>query len=56
MLQKEVADRLVARVGTGEYGVLTILTAFRADVTCVCSRFRRAPFGQRQRSIPRSCD
>ena len=27
MLQKEVADRLVAKVGTGEYGVLTVLTA-----------------------------
>ena len=35
MLQKEVADRLVARVGTGEYGVLTVLTALRADVTRV---------------------
>ena len=33
MLQKEVADRLVARVGTGEYGVLTVLTALSADVT-----------------------
>lgn len=33
MLQKEVADRLVARVGTGEYGVLTVLTALQADVT-----------------------
>lgn len=37
MLQKEVADRLVARVGTGEYGVLTILTALHADVTRVLS-------------------
>ena len=27
MLQKEVADRLVAKVGTGDYGVLTVLTA-----------------------------
>ncbi len=35
MLQKEVADRLVARVGTGDYGVLTILTALHADVTRV---------------------
>ena len=35
MLQKEVADRLVARVGTGDYGVLTVLTAVRADVTRV---------------------
>ena len=26
MLQKEVADRLVAKVGTGDYGVLTVLT------------------------------
>ena len=32
MLQKEVADRLVAKVGTGEYGVLTVLTALNADV------------------------
>jgi 16S rRNA (adenine1518-N6/adenine1519-N6)-dimethyltransferase len=37
MLQKEVADRLVARVGTGEYGVLTVLTAVHADVTRVLS-------------------
>ena len=37
MLQKEVADRLVAKVGTGEYGVLTILTALRADVTRILS-------------------
>jgi 16S rRNA (adenine1518-N6/adenine1519-N6)-dimethyltransferase len=32
MLQKEVADRLVARPGTGEYGVLTISTALGAEV------------------------
>ena len=37
MLQKEVADRLVARVGTGEYGVLTVLTRLNADVTRVLS-------------------
>jgi 16S rRNA (adenine1518-N6/adenine1519-N6)-dimethyltransferase len=37
MLQKEVADRLVARVGTGEYGVLTVLTGLHADVTRVLS-------------------
>jgi len=37
MLQKEVADRLVASVGTGEYGVLTVLTALHADVTRVLS-------------------
>lgn len=35
MLQKEVADRLVARTGTGDYGVLTIQTALHADVTRV---------------------
>lgn len=35
MLQKEVADRLVARVGTSDYGVLTVLTGLRADVTRV---------------------
>lgn len=33
MLQKEVADRLVASPGTGEYGVLTITTALGAEVT-----------------------
>jgi len=47
MLQKEVADRLVAKVGTGEYGVLTVLTALRADVTRLLSlppgAFRPAP-------------
>lgn len=37
MLQKEVADRLTAKVGTGDYGVLTILTALHADVTRVLS-------------------
>ena len=37
MLQKEVADRLVAKVGTGEYGVLTVLTALNANVTRVLS-------------------
>ncbi len=47
MLQKEVADRLVAAVGTGDYGVLTMLTALGADVTRVLSlppgAFRPAP-------------
>lgn len=37
MLQKEVADRLVAKTGTGEYGVLTVQTAVHADVTKVLS-------------------
>lgn len=32
MLQLEVAERLVATVGTKDYGVLTIFTALRADV------------------------
>lgn len=32
MLQKEVADRLVARPGTADYGALTIQTALAADV------------------------
>jgi 16S rRNA (adenine1518-N6/adenine1519-N6)-dimethyltransferase len=32
MLQREVADRLRARAGTKEYGVLTVLTALHADV------------------------
>lgn len=47
MLQKEVADRLVARPGTGDYGVLTLSTMLRADVTRVLSlppgAFRPAP-------------
>jgi len=47
MLQKEVADRLVAEVGTGAYGVLTVLTAVTADVSRVLSlppgAFRPAP-------------
>jgi 16S rRNA (adenine1518-N6/adenine1519-N6)-dimethyltransferase len=33
MLQAEVADRLAAVPGTGEYGVLTLLTALGAEVT-----------------------
>lgn len=33
MLQREVADRLVARRGTAEYGVLTVLTTVHAQVT-----------------------
>jgi 16S rRNA (adenine1518-N6/adenine1519-N6)-dimethyltransferase len=33
MLQKEVADRLVAAPGTSEYGVLTLQAALAADVT-----------------------
>ena len=37
MLQKEVADRLVASPGTSEYGVLTLQTALAADVTRVLS-------------------
>jgi 16S rRNA (adenine1518-N6/adenine1519-N6)-dimethyltransferase len=32
MLQREVADRLAAAVGTKEYGVLTILTGLQASV------------------------
>jgi 16S rRNA (adenine1518-N6/adenine1519-N6)-dimethyltransferase len=32
MLQKEVADRLVAEPGTGDYGVLAIQVALLADV------------------------
>ena len=47
MLQAEVADRLTARVGTGEYGVLTLLTTLHADVTPVLAlppgAFRPAP-------------
>jgi 16S rRNA (adenine1518-N6/adenine1519-N6)-dimethyltransferase len=47
MLQKEVADRLSARAGTADYGVLTLTTQMRADVTRVLSlppgAFRPAP-------------
>jgi 16S rRNA (adenine1518-N6/adenine1519-N6)-dimethyltransferase len=32
MLQREVADRLLANVGTGDYGVLSVLVAVHADV------------------------
>jgi 16S rRNA (adenine1518-N6/adenine1519-N6)-dimethyltransferase len=47
MLQREVADRLVATPGTKDYGVLTIFTAAHADVTRVLTlppgAFRPAP-------------
>jgi 16S rRNA (adenine1518-N6/adenine1519-N6)-dimethyltransferase len=47
MLQLEVADRLAARAGTKDYGVLTILTATQADVkrllTLPSGAFRPAP-------------
>jgi len=47
MLQEEVAERLIAVPGTGEYGVLTICTALGADVTRLLSlppgAFRPAP-------------
>jgi 16S rRNA (adenine1518-N6/adenine1519-N6)-dimethyltransferase len=47
MLQKEVADRLVARPGTGDYGVLTLSTMIRADVVRLLDlppgAFRPAP-------------
>ncbi len=47
MLQLEVADRLVARPGTKDYGVLTIFTALHADVRRVLTlppgAFRPAP-------------
>ncbi len=33
MLQADVADRLLARPSTGEYGVLTLVTALSAEVT-----------------------
>jgi len=35
MLQADVADRLVARPSTGEYGVLTLVTSLSAEVTRV---------------------
>ena len=37
MLQKEVAERLIAEPGTGDYGVLTITAALGADITRVLS-------------------
>jgi 16S rRNA (adenine1518-N6/adenine1519-N6)-dimethyltransferase len=37
MLQKEVADRLLARPGTKDYGVLSILVQLEAEVTRVLS-------------------
>ena len=47
MLQQEVADRLLAEAGTGEYGVLTILVRMQADVTRLLTlppgAFRPAP-------------
>jgi 16S rRNA (adenine1518-N6/adenine1519-N6)-dimethyltransferase len=47
MLQREVADRLIARPGTKDYGVLTIFTAARAEVTRLLTlppgAFRPAP-------------
>jgi 16S rRNA (adenine1518-N6/adenine1519-N6)-dimethyltransferase len=47
MLQREVADRLVAKPGTKDYGVLTISTAVHADVerllTLPPGAFRPAP-------------
>lgn len=47
MLQKEVADRLVARPGTSDYGILTLSTMIRADVTRVLTlppgAFRPSP-------------
>ena len=47
MLQREVADRVAACVGTRDYGILTILTAIRADVGRVLElppgAFRPAP-------------
>lgn len=33
MLQREVADRIIAKPGTAEYGVLSVLLQWRADAT-----------------------
>ena len=47
MVQKEVADRLAAKPGSGDYGVLAVLTRMRADVTTLLTlppgAFRPAP-------------
>ncbi len=37
MLQREVADRLLARPGTAEYGVLSVFIQWRAEVTRLLS-------------------
>jgi 16S rRNA (adenine1518-N6/adenine1519-N6)-dimethyltransferase len=33
MLQEEVADRLVAKAGTKDYGILSVMTQYATDVT-----------------------
>jgi 16S rRNA (adenine1518-N6/adenine1519-N6)-dimethyltransferase len=47
MLQREVAERLAARVGTKDYGVLTVFAQAQADVTRLLilppGAFRPAP-------------
>jgi 16S rRNA (adenine1518-N6/adenine1519-N6)-dimethyltransferase len=47
MLQREVADRLLAKSGTGDYGLLTVLVGHRASVERVLNlppgAFRPAP-------------
>jgi 16S rRNA (adenine1518-N6/adenine1519-N6)-dimethyltransferase len=35
MLQREVAERILAQPGSGDYGVLSVLVQWRADVTCL---------------------
>lgn len=42
MVQREVADRLLAAPGTREYGSLTLFVQFHADLRRVCSIPRRA--------------
>jgi len=37
MLQREVADRILAQPGSGDYGVLSVLLQWRADVTRLLS-------------------
>ena len=54
MLQAEVADRLRARAGTRDYGVLTVLTALQADVVPLL-HCRPARSGRRRRSRRRWC-
>ncbi len=53
MLQREVADRIVARPGTAEYGVLSVLFS-GGRRSPVCSRFLPVRFGRRPRSGRRS--
>jgi 16S rRNA (adenine1518-N6/adenine1519-N6)-dimethyltransferase len=53
MLQREVADRVLAGPGSGDYGPLAVMLGLFADRARVLS-LPQAPFGRRRRSIRRS--